>query len=138
VACFLLVGVGLILVGTVYMLTPRFMPYHSAAIGRTWDELDAQLQVLLLGLIKGGGGAAVAVGLALVVLTWVPLREGRRWARRTILAVGLCAYVPLLYVTLEIQLSTPASSPWYAVGAAIVVLLAGYWLGADLDDSSSA
>ena len=41
--------------GLVYSLRQQFMPYHAAAAGRAWEELDHGLQVLILACINGAG-----------------------------------------------------------------------------------
>ena len=48
--------IGLFLQGVLYIVTPRFMPYHADALGGvTWDALPSHYQGFLLGVIKAMG-----------------------------------------------------------------------------------
>ena len=39
-----------------YLFRPDFMPYHEVAIGMPWKDLPAELQVLIIALLRVGGG----------------------------------------------------------------------------------
>jgi len=44
---------GLMLQGLLYVTTPTFMPYHSEALGVTWEELPPHYQGFLLVSSRG-------------------------------------------------------------------------------------
>jgi hypothetical protein len=71
--------IGLFLQGVLYVTTPLFMPYHAEALdGIAWEQLPANYQGFLLGVIKAMGAGSIAVTVALMILLWVPFRLGAR------------------------------------------------------------
>jgi hypothetical protein len=70
------VGIISIALGSLYILSPRFMPYHSVAIGKDWAALSSNEQVLFLALLDVAGAGWVALGVAVIWLVVVPLRKG--------------------------------------------------------------
>ena len=75
-----LVSIALIAFGLRYVLSSQIMPYHLQVIGRSWNDLDPRLQMMLLGLLRLGGIAQLSTGVALGILTLIPFRRGQRWA----------------------------------------------------------
>ncbi len=126
--CHLLAMLMIGIAGLVYLFRSQFMPYHAIAVGRTWGEVDTAFQILLLALIRVVGGAWIATALAMGILLFIPFRQGMRWARWAVPAIGLVAGLPALYVTLCVTLTTPATPPWKTVVISIALLLAGFIL----------
>jgi hypothetical protein len=109
----------------IYLLRPRFMPYHEIAVGMRWEEVGRPFQILILGLMRVvGGGLLSAAFIGAILLFW-PFRRGTSWARWAIPAHGLIVACSSLWGTLYVQLNTTARSPWLAAAAAIVLLIAG-------------
>jgi hypothetical protein len=54
VAAFLYAGTGVVslVLGTIYLLRPTFMPYHSVALSKDWSALDIPTRVLVKGLME--------------------------------------------------------------------------------------
>lgn len=121
------VGIISIALGSLYILAPRFMPYHSTAIGRDWGELTSNEQVLFLALLDVAGAGWFALGVAVIWLVTVPVRRGERWARAMVPTLLLIFYVPTLLATLSVLEKTPASPPWWgnliALGATVIAAL---------------
>ena len=108
---FAVVGLGLFFTGCVYLLRDGFMPYHAEAIETDWEALGPNFQVLILGLIKGLGSGAFVVGLMILIMVAVSLREIPR-AVTLLLPVAAIGYSSLLcYATYTVYSSTPASPP---------------------------
>jgi hypothetical protein len=114
--------------GVVYLTKSKFMPYHSDALQASWDELDSNLQVLLLALMRSAGGGWLGVSLGVAFLLWFPFRAGERWAMYAIPVIGLAVALPSLYATLLVKNRTPASPPANLVAAAILFLVLGFFL----------
>lgn len=121
-----------IFVGLVYLFSPRFLPYHQAAIGTPWEQLAPELQTLLLALLRAVGAGGLSSGIAMAVLVFRLFWRGDAWARRPLLIVGLAWYVPLLYATLLVRLNTPGNPPWRGTIALLVLLVAGFVLARDV------
>jgi hypothetical protein len=101
------------------------MPYHAAAIGVGWEELAPQYQTLFLGLLKAAGGGFLATAVAVLMSLLVPHRPKALSERWSLLIIGLTAQIPALYGTIIVKWGTPASPPWYASAAAIVLIIVG-------------
>lgn len=48
-------------VGLTYLLRQRFMPYHTVALGCSWESLPPANRTLILALMRGAGGALYAM-----------------------------------------------------------------------------
>jgi hypothetical protein len=117
-----------LVLGSIYLFSPQFMPYHADALGTAWAALEPAEQTLILALMRVAGGGWVAVGITLAVLVAVPFRQGQAWAVWLLPLLGLVFYLPNLYATVRVTLDTPATAPWYGNLAGIVALLVGYAL----------
>jgi len=129
VAAFLYTVVAFVslLLGAIYLFRDSFMPYHAAALGKGWAELDPATQTLLKALMEVAAGGWLALGALVLLLVVFPVRGGERWARLAAPAALLLFYVPTLLATLRVLQATPASPPWrfnvVACLAAVVGLL---------------
>lgn len=95
------------------------MPYHGKAIGQEWDELPANLQVLLLALMRACGGGLLGVGLCLTILVIIPFQSGAIWAMYAISGIGLVASLSTLYATYLVKTKTPGTPP---VGMSVLAI----------------
>jgi hypothetical protein len=111
-----------------YLLRSRFMSYHSAAVGLTWDEVDERFRILIIALLRVAGGGYLTASTATIFLLLIPFRHGELWANWALLAIGLASMVPSLAATLLVKFKTPASPPWTAASCGLVLLVAGFIL----------
>ena len=114
VAAFLYAAVAFVslVLGAIYLFRDSFMPYHAAALGKRWGELDGATQALLKALMEVAAGGWLALGALVLLLVAFPIRRGERWARLAAPAALLLFYVPTLLATLSVLHETPASPPW--------------------------
>jgi peptidoglycan/LPS O-acetylase OafA/YrhL len=124
-ACHLVAITVVGLFGLVYLLRGQFMPYHAEAVAREWEAVEPAFQVLILALMRALGGAWLALMLAGLILLFLPFRQGARWARRAIPAIGIVAVAAGLYATILILQNTPASPPWAAAAGCLLLLILG-------------
>ena len=66
--------------GGVYLFNPTFMPYHAEALSKSWNALDPDAQVLILALMRVAGGGWFAMGVGLLMLLRFPFRKEQSWA----------------------------------------------------------
>jgi hypothetical protein len=118
--CYALLALLCLAFGLLYLLRPKFMPYHAQALKREWQDLDGALQTLLIALMRTAGGGLLATGLAVGFLL-PALLQGETWVRYVLPLVGLTAVLPSLYATLLVRQRTGAKTP-VAAGAAGAVL----------------
>ena len=124
--CHLLVTIVLVLTGALYLFTPKFMPYHSELVGKTWEQLDPSFQLLLLGFLKLSGGAVITIALAMLIILIIPFRQGIRWAKWTVPIVGLCGISASLYAALYIAFKARISVHWPSLVFFMVILIIGF------------
>jgi hypothetical protein len=106
------------------------MPYHSAALGQSWAELDPATRVLIKALMEVAAGGWLALGALVLLLVAIPIRHGERWARFAAPGALLLFYVPTLLATLSVLRRTPASPPWLFNLLACLCALVGLILDA--------
>jgi len=123
-------GVISVALGSVYLFRQTFMPYHEAALGRSWSELAPELQFLLEALMDVAGAGWIALGVAVLFLTAIPMRRGERWARLLVPALLLLFYVPNLLATLTVLNETAASPPWYGNAVACLTTIGAFVIDA--------
>lgn len=96
VAAWIYTGIAVpsLVLGTIYLFRPTFMPYHAVALGKEWAELDAATQVLIKALMEVAAGGWLALGTLMLLLVAFPIRRGERWARWAAPTASLLFYVP--------------------------------------------
>jgi hypothetical protein len=118
-------GVISLVLGTIYVTASQFLPYHRDAIGADWNALDTGTQAVLRALVHVGGAGWLACGIALLVLAWIPVRRGERWALWATPVIGLAFWVPNVWATVEVTVRSAATAPWYGSVVAVGLLVAG-------------
>ena len=122
------VALAVIVFGVRYMRCEAYLPYHSAVAGKSWSELDAGVQRVVLGMLRMIGGGFATLGVALLWLCFA-LHGGARWAPWAILTVSAVALVPMLYVAIQLRSFRPgAPTPVRPVLAMMVLIALGVGL----------
>ncbi len=124
----ILISIALIVFGLRYLFSSQIMPYHLQVIGRSWNDFDPRLQMMLLGLLQLGGIGLLSTGLTLGVLTLIPFKRGERWAYWAIPIIGFIYGTPIAYGAYAFHRSTQAATPWKAVVIILLVLLVAFLL----------
>ncbi len=135
-ACYFFAALLMIIIGIVYATRAQVMPYHLDAMGLAWGEIQPQMQFMLLSFLRGGGSGAMANGVALMFLLFIPFRNKEDWSRWAILFIGLLASVPMLFIVLEVTFETPASPPLSVVALINVLFVLGFVLSNKLSAES--
>ena len=121
IVLFSLVGVSLFITGCIYLSTDEFMPYHGDAVQMQWEDLDANFQGLLLGLIRGLGGGALVSGASILYMARAALATGSRPYRILLPAVAIGYTVLLGYATYTVFDRTPANPPLLLTGVLLAM-----------------
>ncbi|MDA1073141.1 MAG: hypothetical protein O3A63_00075 [Proteobacteria bacterium] len=119
------VGIGYVFQGIRYLSTSVIMPYHLAVVNGTWEQVAAEYQTLLLGLLKGFGAGSLAAGIGVLLLALVPLRSGRRWARWTTPVLAGTYAASLVYVT---RITLLPDAPPILISQIVLALTLLAWL----------
>lgn len=94
--------------GLRYLLAREFMPYHATVAGRSWQQLDAGVQTIVIGMLRIIGGGLITTGVATGWLM-LALVQGYAWAPFGLLTVAIASTVPILYVTIWLRRVEPAA-----------------------------
>lgn len=124
--CYGLVALISILFGSIYLLKNQFMPYHRLAVGYSWSELEPNVRILIIALMRATGGGFLATGLAIFILLMIPLRSGNIWASYAIGAIAVCNSIGTLYATLLVKTKTPGKPPVGLSLLALALIIIGF------------
>lgn len=119
-------------IALVYLLTPQLLPYQETAIGVPWENLDVGFRTQFMSLMKVGGGGYLATAIALAIMLFVPFRNGQRWARIAIPAIGIPAVLVVNYAGLTIIQNTPGRPPLIAGPVTVVLFVLGFFLSSNM------
>ncbi len=124
VVLFSLVGASLFVTGCLYLSTEKFMPYHSDAVQMQWQDLDANFQGLLIGLIRGLGAGALVSSASILYMARAAITTSPRPYRILLPAVAIGYTVLLGYATFTVFDRTPANPPLLLTGVLVAMSLA--------------
>ena len=127
---YLVLGIVNIVLGAMYFSSEQFMPYHSQAVGRSWQEVDPGTQILVLALMKVAGAGWINLGFLTIILAlgeFVKRSIVTRWALPT---GTLIFYLGSLAATWGVYQETGASTPWLPSLAMIGVALLAFGIDA--------
>jgi hypothetical protein len=128
--CHLLAAAASAVMGVWYLGSSQFQGYHGDAAGAEWEQLDVGVQVLVRALMNVAGGGWLAAAVAVAWLLAVPWRRGERWAEWAVPTVGLAAWAPTTWATIEVTARTEAIAPWYGAFAVAALSVVGAALSA--------
>lgn len=123
--CHLLGLITMIGFGLVYLLRKQFMPYHGVALGRDWDEVPREFQVLILALMRAVSGSALGLAILGIIVLWIPFRSGALWALVAVPVSGFVASAGALYAMQLVAKNTPAKPPQLPVWVALALGITG-------------
>lgn len=109
--CHLLGFITMIGFGLVYLLRRQFLPYHGVALGRDWDEVPKEVQVLILALMRAVSGSTLGLVIIGTTVLWIPFRSGALWALVAVPVSGFVASAGALYAMHLVANNTPAKPP---------------------------
>lgn len=125
VICFsIVILIGLLFAG-LYLFRRKFMPYHADAVERPWSELDKEVRVLIIALMRVVGGGWLASSLAMSIFMCLFILNGDLYASVAIVITGLAVSIPTLIATLIVKQRSKANPPVLAAVLSMVLLLAG-------------
>ena len=126
--CHFTASILLALMGLVYLRRREFMPYHAAALGQPWEQLEGPARTLCLASMRIIGSAWLAMAVSLAILLRHGFRAGLRWAIYGVPLVGLTLSIPTLLAVLYVRSKTRASPPWPPLAVLVVLFLTGLLL----------
>ena len=123
--CFGAAALASILIGLLYALMPRIMPYHEKALETDWNAIDPKYQLLLRALLNGGGWFGLSCGLFMMVLLLIPFRAGEVWAGYAIGVIGLVGMGPLAWIVYKVKTQTQGNPPLFVMVIVNALMIGG-------------
>ena len=124
-ATFLASGI-LIVFGGIYLFKSSFMPYHAETIGQQWSDLDANMQFMILALMRAVSGGFLAVAITIAWLQVIFNKTYHRWIPVIIFWAGAIVSGASIYATLLVRLNTDGNPPTALAITGIGLLFIGY------------
>lgn len=111
----------------VYLKRSEFLPYHSIAIARTWDEVDWRMKLLIMALIKVTGWAWLAVAIAGFMLLYLLFSSNAEFAQLIMFQVFcLIAVTPPIVIAIYVRRKTDAPTPIHSGSLVVFLTLLGF------------
>lgn len=123
--CYAVATLLTILIGLLYASRKQIMPYHLQALETSWEAIDAKYQFMLKMLLNGGGFYGLSSGFFMLILLWIPFRDGQLWAGYTIGLVGLVGTLPLGYIVYQVKTKTNGNPPLWIMVIVNLLLIVG-------------
>ncbi|MEE2733517.1 MAG: hypothetical protein VYA55_22035 [Pseudomonadota bacterium] len=123
--CYGFNALGLFLFGLIYTFSPEFLPFHSDAISKSWDDLTQPYQAVYLGMMKTEGAGFMSSGIAIAFLLAIPFKKREVWCYWAMTVIGVVEHVPSMIGAMNTSQLTPASSPWQLNLLGVVLLIIG-------------
>lgn len=98
--------------GAIYLTRSEFMPYHSLALGKSWSEVEPEIQTLVLALMRVAGSGFIATGVAVVVLLMIAAKTGDNLAIYGIFLICFSTSLGSCLATFLVKNKTPGNPPF--------------------------
>ena len=110
-----------------FLMAREYFVYHAEASGLNWVDIPKGLQMVYLAVFKICGAGFLSTGLGLTLLISIPYtRYSQRWSYYAIPGFGLIFWSITLAMTLYVQISTGANTPWRGSSLCIFLLVLGF------------
>jgi hypothetical protein len=124
-ALYFLVGLISLVMAFKSLSSTRFLPFHEAASGKSWDTLDKPLQGVIVALLRVGGLGFLVVGLLLLIFPIVNIYLHDPFAAFAIPGAALVYCIGLFGANFSLYKQTGAETPWKGALAAAAIMCAG-------------
>ncbi len=116
------------LFGIIYLTRSSFMPYHADALEMEWSEVNREMQLLILALMRAVSGGYIATGVIIIVLQHQFSSSRLTWIPPLILVAGAINATTSVYATLIIRINTAGHPPTELISGAFLLFIAAYLL----------
>ncbi len=116
----------LMLMGVIYLTKSSFLSYHSDAVSLKWIEVDQNIRILILALMRGVSGGLITGSFTITFLQFKFTSNKLPWIPVLIMIIGIILSFIIIYAMLIIKMNTPGNPPIALPISGIAVLLMGY------------
>ena len=106
------------------LLAKRMIPFHEAAAGRPWEEMEERLKYVLLTLTRTTGLGFLSVGLLLLAAAAAALKHPGIFLKYGAPVIALLYCLGMFWCTYRLYQATRTPTPWKGSLAAASLLMA--------------
>ncbi|OGF45504.1 MAG: hypothetical protein A2231_01100 [Candidatus Firestonebacteria bacterium RIFOXYA2_FULL_40_8] len=123
---YFIVGIISLIMALKILLSGKFLPFHEKAAGKSWKEVEAPLQNVILSLLKLGGLGFLVVAVLLLVYPFVARVSPDTFYKFLIPIIALIFCTGLFFNNYWLYKKTKTDTPWKGSLYAIIIVLAGF------------
>lgn len=106
----------------------KFLPFHEAAYGKPWEEVEKNLQPVILSLLKVSGLGFLIVGFLLLIFSFYNYFRPHLFLKYTIPLIALCFCTGLFIINLNLFKKTKAKTPWKNSLYSMIAIIIGIFI----------
>lgn len=115
------------IIGLIFVCGNELLPFHTDVIQTAWADVDANAQILYLGMMRTEGAGFLAAATALCFLWFYAFRTRQKWSYTAMTIIGVVEYAPTFVANYQVAANTGATPPWLLMLTLILSLLIA-WL----------
>lgn len=124
IGAYSLSALGFVAFAASFGLRDRWEPWHSEAVGKPWEELDASLRTVVLAIMRAAASGGLALAFATTYLIY-RLAQGDASAIWALPLVTLGFAIPGTLVALRFRQRTAAKPPLGPAFMGVLIPLVG-------------
>ena len=119
------VGVISLIMACKNLFSKKYLLFHEKAAGRSWEEIDNPLQVVILALMRISGLGFLVIALLLIVFPIVNQFIHNEFLKYSIPIIAFLFCSGLFLVNYNLYKQTNSTTPWKGSLFAMFAILAG-------------
>jgi hypothetical protein len=122
---YMIVGVFSLVMAVKNLFSKKFLPFHEKASNKRWDEIDNQLKILIVTLLRIIGFGFLIISLLLLVFPVINYFIPNNFYRYSIPFLALIYCTGLFVINYSLYKKTKADTPWKGSVYAMIAIMAG-------------
>ena len=107
------------------LFSKKYLSFHEKAAGRSWEEIDKPLQVVILAVMRISGLGFLMVALLLLIFPVVNQFIHSEFLRYSIPIIAFIFCTGLFLVNYNLYKQTNTNTPWKRSLLAMIAIVAG-------------
>ena len=125
IGLYFIVGAISLIMAFKSLLSKKFIPFHEAAAGKPWDQVDRPLQFVIIALMRVSGLGFLVVALLLMVFPTVNYFKPDPFVRFAIPSITFLYCAGLFLANYYLYKQSKTSTPWKGALLAMVIIIIG-------------
>ena len=107
------------------LFSKKYLSFHEKAAGRSWEEIDKPLQVVILAVMKISGLGFLMIAILLLIFPVVNQFIHSEFLRYSIPIIAFLFCTGLFLVNYNLYKQTNTNTPWKRSLLAMIAIVAG-------------